>query len=303
MYELIIHRCLLTLTGRCTYRHQLEEVATSIRFLNSRENAGVKGASSDSMYSLCFSDRVVVHDAERGTLVNLLTHDSRVNDTTVHNDLLVSGTDNGTLCGWDLRVKMNGATGSEGNIFTIKNAHNGSRIKGVSSMPISDMIGSGSSNGLVRIWDIRKMCTNSDISSGGVHRHSDKTQYVAQVNSDARISCLSVGSALKPTAGTNVDYGIKSNSNGSFRKINESESIYVKEKKTGGLENDPLDTEIYRKSKSEKESRTLSKVYRHLIEKNKSTLRRIRLRSTVMSMVSTKIESFLSDGLTAETDA
>ena len=286
----------MTLSGRCTYRHKLDGVATSIQFLDSSSSRNsLKGITTNSMYSICFTDQVVVHDADTESLVNVLKHDSRVNDTTVHSGLLVSGTDAGTLCGWDMRMPINATQENHGNVFTLKDAHEGSRIKGVVSMPISCMIGSGSSDGLIRLWDVRKMNRTNTGAGYKVSIPKDKS-FVDEANCDGRISCLAVGASIRPKNGLDTENDVI---DATYKKdTTTATKASIKEGQEKNSDNfcSNRDAKQHASTRDEGESddteemQLLSRVY-HKIRKRERKMRQIRLRSVLMSAVSTKIDS------------
>ena len=75
----------------------------------------------------------------------------------------------------------------------VDDAHKRSRIKGLSSMPVSGKLCSGSSNGILRVWDLRMV------------RDSSSDSCVAEADTRARISCLAVGAAVRPVRGPDID--------------------------------------------------------------------------------------------------
>ena len=163
----------------------------SIHFLS---DAG--GDAGGSIYATSFDDRVAVHDAESGSLVSVCGSPGgvRMNDTAVHAGLVVAGLESGAICAWDVRAPGGGG----GEALKVDAAHGGNRIKGVSSMPVSGMLCSGSSNGALRVWDLRM--ARGHASGGG-----RSPACVSEADSRARISCLAVGAAVRPVVGPEVD--------------------------------------------------------------------------------------------------
>ena len=60
-------------------------------------------------------------------------------------------------------------------------------------MPVSGKLCSGSSNGILRVWDLRMV------------RDSSSDSCVAEADTRARISCLAVGAAVRPVRGPDIN--------------------------------------------------------------------------------------------------
>jgi WD40 repeat protein len=90
------------------------------------------------------------------------THEKRVTcmATTSHQDHgLITATENGSIYGWD--------TDSGEETFVIKQAH-ASRIRGLTVLSTDEastaahMFATGSSDGVVKVWDLRRVSGSED---------------------------------------------------------------------------------------------------------------------------------------------
>ncbi|KAH9312095.1 hypothetical protein KI387_027130, partial [Taxus chinensis] len=154
--------------GRCIFTSKLQKEATVIEF---NSNIG------DS-YSVAIENMVSVHNAEDSKLLYSLQHGKRVNCLAPYkNGLLLTGGEDTTIRAWDL---------ASGKItFAIENAHK-SRIKGLAVLGSKTSIesdenpyfvASASSDGFVRVWDIRMV-------------NKENPTPVNETDSKARITCL-----------------------------------------------------------------------------------------------------------------
>lgn len=154
--------------GRCTFKSNLQKEATVIEFDS-------KGGDT---YSMVIEDVVSVHNAEDARLLHSLHHKKRVLCLAhTENGLLLTGGEEPTIRAWDLLT---------GKIaFTLENVHK-SRIKGLAvlgskSTTESDdnpyFIASASSDGLVRVWDVRML-------------NRDNPTPLIETESKARVTCL-----------------------------------------------------------------------------------------------------------------
>ncbi|KAJ4472242.1 WD40-repeat-containing domain protein [Lentinula aciculospora] len=128
----------------------------------------VKWSASDSRLATCSADRSIrISCPNTSKLLQILTgHGSSVKRAAWHssNDsLLCSGGRDGTICIWDLRIPQ-----SSTSVFNIPDAHESLALKGRRSkqhMPKTitnlifnedmSLISSGSSDGVLRCWDLR----------------------------------------------------------------------------------------------------------------------------------------------------
>ena len=296
-------------TGRCTYRHRLDARAEHLSFLSS---AG--GARGDDTYAMCFNasgpgekSRTVIHDAESGAKLTVLEHSSRVNDFTQHRGLVTLGHEDGGISGWDIRINN---TATERPAVRLRHATGSKRIRGLSSMPVSELLCSGSSDGVIKVWDARMFSTSS-----GEHNGSDAgSSCVAEAHSRARISCLAVGvssASVHPprktrTEPSDVDIDGYA-SKGEMRSKKKKEEEEEEEEKTAyddgyDMRNgnkdkvDGIDDEYDEHDDQGRRRRSIdalrgSIVSKRAFDKSKSRLkRRLRLRSSLMAAVSTRLQ-------------
>lgn len=154
--------------GRCTFKSNLQKEATAIEF----------NSKGGDFYSMVIEDVVSVHNAEDARLLHSLHHKKRVLCLAhTENGLLLTGGEEPTIRAWDL--------GTGKIAFSLENVHK-SRIKGLAvlgskSTTESDdnpyFIASASSDGLVRVWDVRML-------------NRDNPAPLVETDSKARVTCL-----------------------------------------------------------------------------------------------------------------
>lgn len=154
--------------GRCTFKSNLQKEATAIDF----------SSKGGDIYSMVMENVVSVHSAEDARLLHSLHHKKRVLCLAhTENGLLLTGGEEPTIQAWDL--------GTGKIAFSLENVHK-NRIKGLAvlgskSTTESDdnpyFIASASSDGIVRVWDVRML-------------NKDNSTPIIETDSKARITCL-----------------------------------------------------------------------------------------------------------------
>lgn len=160
--------------GRCTFKSNLQKEATAIEF----------NSKGGDIYSMVIEDTVSVHNAEDARLLHSLHHKKRVLCLAhTENGLLLTGGEEPTIRAWDL--------GTGKIAFSLENVHK-NRIKGLAVLGLKSttesddnpyFIASASSDGLVRVWDVRML-------------NRDNPSPIIETDSKARVTCLA-GCTLK----------------------------------------------------------------------------------------------------------
>ena len=213
------------------------------------------------------------------------------------------GHEDGGISGWDIRINN---TATERPAVRLRHATGSKRIRGLSSMPVSELLCSGSSDGIIKVWDARMLTT----SSGGYDGSDDAgSSCVAEAHSRARISCLAVGVSspsvhpprrTKREPGGVVDGDPSKGERRSKKKEEEEEDTAYDDgydMLNGDEDVDDVDDEDDIEDDDEGRRRQSSDALRGSIvskrafDKSKTRLkRRLRLRSSLMKAVSVRLE-------------
>lgn len=148
-----------------------------------KEASIVKFDRSGNKFFMAMDDKVSVHESEDARLVLELDSRKRVLCAApAMNGLVFTGGEDRNLTAWD--------TGSGKVAYCIEDAHS-ARVKGIVVLSQSDgltdddpyMVVSASSDGIIRVWDLRMA-------------KKDKPSPLAEANTKSRLTCLA-GSSLK----------------------------------------------------------------------------------------------------------
>ncbi|CAG9461491.1 unnamed protein product [Pedinophyceae sp. YPF-701] len=149
--------------GRCQYTSKLEAEADAVRFLP----AGTR-------YALLAGPALTLQDVE-GEVLGTAVHGTRVTAMQCNEAVVVMGGGDGTIKVWDVRA----GAGSAGSV--VEGAHK-TRIRGIAfpgALSPSEpprVVASGSSDGVVRLWDLRSTA-----------------EPLAEHMTGARITCVAAG--------------------------------------------------------------------------------------------------------------
>ncbi|XP_062094914.1 uncharacterized protein LOC133800846 [Humulus lupulus] len=163
-----------------------------------REASLVRFDSTGDKFFMVMDDKISIHEAEDAKIVSELENQKRVLcAASGENNLLFTGGEDRCIVAWD--------TNSGKTAFSIEDAHS-SRVKGIvvltrNAGAVADddpyLIASASSDGVIRVWDVRMAV-------------KEKPNPLAEANTNSRITCLA-GSSLKSTKrlqlGSNVPKG------------------------------------------------------------------------------------------------
>lgn len=148
-----------------------------------KEASIVKFDSTGDKFFMVMDEKVSVHESEDARLVLELNNQKRVLCAAPgNNGILFTGGEDKNITAWD--------TASGKVAYCIEDAHS-ARVKGIVVLSKSDgatdddpyIVASASSDGIVRVWDVR-MAGN------------EKTSQLAEANTKSRLTCLA-GSSLK----------------------------------------------------------------------------------------------------------
>mmetsp|Transcript_25430 Transcript_25430/g.69083 ORF Transcript_25430/g.69083 Transcript_25430/m.69083 type:complete len:423 (-) Transcript_25430:930-2198(-) len=186
--------------GRCTYTSKLDAEGDDVSF-----------SPGGGTFTLTSGSKVTVHATSgEGGLLGSLQHNRRVLcSVQEHEHVLLTGLEDGSIKVWDLRT-----SGLQGSI---ERAH-GTRIRGLCSVlpggpgsSVPQHLASASSDGVVKVWDVRMMSNGSlkgGQSSGATKPGSGSIHaaMLAQASTGARLTCLTtvdpVGQSRRAGAAT-----------------------------------------------------------------------------------------------------
>ncbi|KAF4346835.1 hypothetical protein G4B88_011108 [Cannabis sativa] len=150
-----------------------------------REASMVGFDSTGDKFFMVMDDKISIHETEDARIVSELENQKGFSALPPASGLLFTGGEDRSIVAWD--------TNSGKVAYNIEDAHS-SRVKGIvvltrNAGAVADddpyLIASASSDGVIRVWDVR-MAVN------------EKPNPLAEANTNSRITCLA-GSSLKST--------------------------------------------------------------------------------------------------------
>ncbi|XP_024522652.1 p21-activated protein kinase-interacting protein 1-like [Selaginella moellendorffii] len=151
------------LRGRCSFKTKVARQASLVSFLPEKEHS----------YAMACGSAVEIHNAEDGKVFQTLDHDKPVLCMApFHDELLCTGGEDCSVSVWDFR--------SGKTAHRIAAAH-ASRVKGVDRLGDSQLLVSASSDGTVKVWDLRVVSQAED---------DGKPVPLMQADTRARLTCV-----------------------------------------------------------------------------------------------------------------